>query len=142
LATGFEDVLTLHSKQEEPDDNVFYEKMMIELYHSKRVENPEAHHEITFTVGTGTEEQMDNLPDENDDIEDEGSTDTVDYTDEELESLEDLDAKEPKIPEEDTEESKEEETIQKPHHMTFVERVKKKMFDIAMEMTSDERNNK
>ena len=65
-----------------------------------------------------------------------------DATDEELESLEDLDAKEPEIPEEETEESKEEEVIQKPHHMTFVERVKKKMFDIAMEMTSDERNNK
>ena len=115
---------------------------MMELYPSKRVENPEVDHEITFTVGTGSEEQTDNLSDGNDGMEDESSADTEDYTDEELEILEDLDAKGSDIPEEETEEYKEEKVIQKPHHMTFVERVKKKMFDIAMEMTSDERNNK
>lgn len=142
LATGFEDFISMHPEQDEPDDDVFYEKMMMELYPSKRVENPEVDHEITFTVGTGSEEQTDNLSDGNDGMEDESSADTEDYTDEELEILEDLDAKGSDIPEEETEEYKEEKVIQKPHHMTFVERVKKKMFDIAMEMTSDERNNK
>ena len=140
LATGFEDVMSTYPKQEEPDDHLFYENMMMELYHSKKVENQDIPHEIPFTVEAGSEEQTDNLSDENDDMEEEGSTDTEDYNDEELERLEDTEVETDETATPDIPPTQD---VVKPktHHMTFVERVKKKMFDIAMEMTSDERNN-
>lgn len=140
LATGFENAMSIYPTHEEPDDNLFYENMMMELYHSKKVENSDIPHEIPFTVETGSEEQTDDLSDENDDMEDEGFTDTEDYDKDEVERLEDTEVKTDAIVTPDIPPTQNE-INPKPHHMTFVERVKKKMFDIAMEMTSDERSN-
>jgi len=158
LATGFEDFISMHPEQDEADDDVFYEKMMMELYPSKRVENSDIHKDIPFTVETGTEEQADSMSDENNETEDEDSTNTEEYADDDLRIIEDTDAKRQDSPEGETAPFYDNQTTNpsdttpdipstlneinsKPHHMTFVERVKKKMFDIAMDMTSDERNN-
>jgi cell division protein FtsZ len=155
LATGFEDFISTHPQQDESNNNIFYEKMMIELYHSKIIENPEAHKEIPFTVETGIEEQTNNISDENDEID---SIDTEKSIDKDLKFIEEAETKEQESSEKETTSVYQNQTVNlsdttsgipptqneispKTHHMTFVERVKKKMFDIAIEMTSDERNN-